>query len=117
MMKLLYIFGVIYFVGSLWRSTEGQDFEDPLKSFQPITLDYVNRGSFNISGCLNDLINCWELVRGDVICWHGRYFETVCGLSREYCQDVIGDIDTTLTYYEFTLFEAVCQNRWHENYT
>ncbi|XP_041985787.1 uncharacterized protein LOC121738038 [Aricia agestis] len=56
------------------------------KYFKPMTLDMKLRGGVNTSNCTTWMLNCWELVKPQVVCMDGYYYESVCGAMRLRCQ-------------------------------
>lgn len=48
---------------SEYHVTDGQFMANVSRNFVPIKFDNVNRGLWNATDCLTNILNCWELVR------------------------------------------------------
>ncbi|XP_053619628.1 uncharacterized protein LOC128680466 [Plodia interpunctella] len=64
---------------------------DPNLYFEKMKFDMEVRGSYNIAECVSDHMNCWEVVKPDLICSYKEHYASVCDVLREYCHDLIGD--------------------------
>ncbi|CAG9569625.1 unnamed protein product [Danaus chrysippus] len=67
-----------------------QFFEDPTKFFKPFQLDQVHRGSYNITPCIKELLNCWEYIRVDYMCSNRFILESLCGVMFIECDEFKG---------------------------
>ncbi|KAL0860738.1 hypothetical protein ABMA27_009289 [Loxostege sticticalis] len=115
-LSFLGIVGSISLYLSLGGGARGQLFENPLYTFQNITFDQVNRGSYNSSDCLFDLLNCWEAVRTDMICFRNwRWMTTVCNIMRDYCAESYGDQDSFNEI--FNIREGLCYSSGKQSWT
>ncbi|PZC76406.1 uncharacterized protein LOC124643615 [Helicoverpa zea] len=93
---------------SVYQVTDGQKVT-LARQYKRIVFDKINRGSFNVSQCLSDLLNCWEVVRGDVLCAYDKYKESICGFFKDNCHDFYGKLDSNWGL-EYTLYESYCQD-------
>ncbi|XP_069363119.1 uncharacterized protein [Maniola hyperantus] len=88
-MKILFGFQALVGIYFLYEGSlvSGQYAEDVTKNFVPLTFPQVHRGSFNISNCVRELLNCWEVIKPDLVCTGALIFESVCGVLRHQCTD------------------------------
>ncbi|KAJ8707501.1 hypothetical protein PYW08_010753 [Mythimna loreyi] len=91
---------------SEYHVTDGQYFANVTRHFVPIKFDTINRGMWNATSCLSNLLNCWELVKADILCAYGKYKTTICGFWRDDCHDFYGRLDGN----GFQLFEGYCKS-------
>ncbi|XP_032523294.1 uncharacterized protein LOC116774683 isoform X1 [Danaus plexippus] len=82
-----------------------QFFEDPTKFFKPLQLDQVHRGSFNITDCVKELINCWEYIRIDYACSNRFILESLCGVIFIECDEFDGWNERD----HIQIFDAYCR--------
>ncbi|KAF9421092.1 hypothetical protein HW555_002804 [Spodoptera exigua] len=104
------------FLVSVYHVTDGQNFYDIEEFYKPIVFDNLNRGGYNITDCLSELLNCWEVIKPDVICTYDKYLTTVCDLLKETCDDYDGLVEEQLGL-RLTLFENKCLWSWQEEAT
>ncbi|XP_060807052.1 uncharacterized protein LOC132903266 [Amyelois transitella] len=83
--------------------------ENAFKNFKPFKFDMEVRGSYNISNCVADNMNCWEAVKPDLICRSYTLYGSVCDILLEYCHDLTGD--QTNYWYSMQVQESWC-NSW-----
>ncbi|XP_046972984.1 uncharacterized protein LOC124539699 [Vanessa cardui] len=94
----------IYFITESDKFATGEEF--PPRQFQYLKMDNLHRGSFNDTDCLRELLNCWEVVKADIICTHGVVFESVCGVMKRDCSEKTGYIFQR----EIPLYETFCKS-------
>ncbi|XP_026735187.1 uncharacterized protein LOC113499051 isoform X2 [Trichoplusia ni] len=92
-----------------------QVYPSPNGTFKFMKFEWMNRGGYNISTCLKDLMNCWEVMRGDVICAHAKHTQTICEHMKEECSDYYGYLDNW--YHGFSMMEAVCHDGEYQQYS
>ncbi|KAJ8705346.1 hypothetical protein PYW07_011173 [Mythimna separata] len=101
---------------SEYHVTDGQFAADVTRHFVPIKFDSINRGLWNATDCLTNLLNCWELVKADILCSYTKYKTTICGFWRDNCHDFYGRLDGTYGG-EYTLFEGYCFSDGYQTWT
>nr|XP_026499450.1 uncharacterized protein LOC113403198 [Vanessa tameamea] len=92
-MNTLIVFNLclgIYIITECGKFATGYD--SP-RQFQYLKMDHLHRGSFNNTDCLRELLNCWEVVKPDIICSNAYVFESVCGIMKQDCTEKHGLID------------------------
>ncbi|XP_028165897.1 uncharacterized protein LOC114356747 [Ostrinia furnacalis] len=104
MKSVIFFIGIVGFV--VYSSTRAQLFEDPSKTFQNMTFDMVNRGSYNATECVVDMLNCWEAVKPDKICTYWYWYASICSIMREFCAEWLGDQDNF--YKKFSITQGMC---------
>ncbi|XP_050357809.1 uncharacterized protein LOC126778347 [Nymphalis io] len=102
---------VIYITNECGSFESGED-SGP-RQFQYISMDFVHRGSFNNTDCLRELLNCWEVVKPDIICNRGVVFESVCGIMKRECSEKRGLINQL----DGPLFESFCKSDGYDQRT
>ncbi|XP_035439243.2 uncharacterized protein LOC118268734 [Spodoptera frugiperda] len=102
---------VLIILPNYYHVTEGQSLAVPDKFFKKVTFEKINRGGYNVTTCLQDLLNCWEVIKPDVVCFkrwsYDTYKLTVCEMLKDTCDDFKGYIDEKLGT-RLTLFETTC---------
>ncbi|XP_045455340.1 uncharacterized protein LOC123665023 [Melitaea cinxia] len=86
--------------------TRGQHFGfAPPRHFKYIQMDLLHRGSFNTTDCVKEWLNCWEVVKADVICSRADVYESICGPMRFDCHEHHGWVERN----ELPIFESFCK--------
>ncbi|XP_047539904.1 uncharacterized protein LOC125073209 [Vanessa atalanta] len=114
-MNTLIVFNLclgIYFITECGKFATGDDSLPP-RQFQYLKMDYLHRGSFNNTDCLRELLNCWEVVKPDIICSKGVIFESVCGIMKRDCTEKHGLVNQQ----EGPLFESFCRTWKYDSRT
>ncbi|CAH2097280.1 unnamed protein product [Euphydryas editha] len=93
-LKIIYSLLAIYFVNYERGFTCGQQFGfSPPRHFKYIKMDLLHRNSFNTTDCIREWLNCWEVVKADVICSRSKVYESVCGPMRFDCHEHHGWVE------------------------
>ncbi|VVC98737.1 unnamed protein product [Leptidea sinapis] len=86
-----------------------QYFEDPTKMFEPMEFDAVHRGSFNITQCIQDVLNCYAIVKPDEICSeYSHTHASICSAMRHWCDDHHGYQEDYVNGL-FHIYESFCR--------
>ncbi|XP_072936440.1 uncharacterized protein [Epargyreus clarus] len=76
------------------------------RTYFPMFLDSQLRGSWAGSPCAHDLLNCYEMVKADIVCAYSTYYSSVCAMVKETCDDEYGYKDADST---FEIKEGFCR--------
>ncbi|KAI5631341.1 hypothetical protein NE865_15951 [Phthorimaea operculella] len=64
---------------------------DVSKTFKPIEFEWTHRGSFNMSYCSKQMINCFEIFEIQIGCGYFTKRSAVCDAMSAHCHDAYGD--------------------------
>nr|ADJ58578.1 seminal fluid protein HACP040 [Heliconius melpomene] len=106
----LYVIVLAYLFSRHSDKASAQYFDDPSRHFQYLQMGLVHRGSFNNTDCSRNLLNCWEIIKPDLICSHWVVYESVCGVMHTDCNDRSG-----LTFRDIVpIYEGFCKYRRYD---
>ncbi|XP_022837830.1 uncharacterized protein LOC111364984 [Spodoptera litura] len=102
-----------------YHVTEGQNVLLPTAFYKTTVFEKINRGGYNITDCLKELLNCWEFIKPDIICIKNKYEQyktTACEVLKETCDDYTGLIEDNFGT-RLTMFETTCLFDYQSEYT